>query len=52
VDELVGSQVADLCNHVREQAIGGNVEWHAKEDVRTTLVKLAGKQIIDYVELE
>jgi len=37
-DEFFGDQSALLCQHVREQGVGGDVEWDAKENIGAALV--------------
>ena len=41
VDKRAGLQPAHLGHHHGQQGIGGDVERHAQEHVRTTLVELA-----------
>ena len=52
VDELSRLETCRLCHHHREQGIGGDVERHTKEDIRTALVELAGEVAFQHVELE
>ena len=40
-DELFGDQARLLRNHVREQGVGSNVEWHTEENIGAALVQLA-----------
>ena len=49
--EVTHSQITYLSNHVCEQTVAGNIEWHAQEHVRTALVHLATESTIAYIEL-
>ena len=51
-DELAGLEVADLRHHQGQQRVAGDVEGHAEEDVRRTLVQLAAEPALGHVELE
>lgn len=52
VYEISGLKVADLCQHHGEQGVGGDIEWHAEEDVGTALIELAGQTALGDIELE
>ena len=40
VDEFANAEIACLRHHMREECVAGNVEWHAEEDIGTSLVQL------------
>ena len=44
-------QVRDVCDHVGEQGVAGNVEGHTQAHVSRPLVQLAGQLPIHHVEL-
>src|SRR5262245_33630899 len=50
-DELGGSEIALLREHVREQRIACNVEGHAEEEVRAALIDLTRQPTLRHVEL-
>lgn len=52
VHEVPGDIAALLGHHHGQQGIGGDVERHSEEDIRTALVELAGEPPVGYVELE
>lgn len=52
MDELASLEVCDLCHHHKEEGIGGDVKWHAKENVGGTLVELERERAIGDIELE
>src|SRR5258706_9619086 len=52
MNESARLQIANLRHHHREQGIGGEVEWNAKEKIRAALVKLATQLILVDEELE
>ena len=52
VDEVATLETADLCHHLKEKGIGGDVERHTEEGVGTTLVELEGEFAIGNIELE
>ena len=41
VGECAGNEIADVCEHVREEGIGSDVEGHAEPDVTGALVEEA-----------
>lgn len=43
VDEITSLVITNLSDQMCEERIGGDVEWHPKEKIRTALVKLAGE---------
>ena len=52
MDELSRLQATNLCDHHRKQGIGGNVKGYAEEDVRASLVQLAGEFPVSHIKLE
>src|SRR5690606_34818606 len=50
--EITRCKVASLRDHVGEQCVRRDVEWHPQEDVRAALVELAGQAPICDIELE
>ena len=44
VNEFGRCETTDLCDHPREQRVGGNVERHAEEKIGAALVKLAAQE--------
>ena len=52
VDEFLGLQSADLCDHHGEQGVGGDVEGDAEEEIRAALVELAAEFAVGHVELD
>ena len=51
VHEVTWLQVRDVCDHVGEQGVAGNVEGHTQAHVSRPLVQLAGQLPIHHVEL-
>ena len=52
VDELAGSQIADLGHHHGEESVGCDVEGNAEEKICAALVELAAEASVGDVELE
>ena len=52
VNEFGRCETTDLCDHSREQRVGGNVERHAKKEIGTTLVKLTAQFAIVHIKLK
>ena len=52
VNEFGRCETADLCDHPREQRIGGDVEWHAEEKICAALVKLATQLAVLHTKLK
>ena len=52
VDEVTCPQACDLCHHLEQQGIGGDVEGHAQESVCTALVHLQAEAPVGHVKLE
>lgn len=52
MDEVAGTEAADLRHHHEQKGVGGDVERHAKEGVSTTLVELEAEASVSHVELK
>ncbi|MNY59332.1 hypothetical protein D3C86_1957690 [compost metagenome] len=52
VDKVTDFQANNLCDHMHQQRIRGNVEGNAQEDIGRTLIQLASQLTIGHVELE
>lgn len=52
VNEIARLKSANLCHHHAKQGIRGDVEWHAKEAVRTPLIELQREFAVRHIELE
>ena len=50
VYEIADLQAAHLSDHLGEQRVRGDVEWHAEKDVGRTLVKLTRQPTLRDVE--
>src|SRR5271166_47379 len=51
-DEFSELESALLRDHMSEQGIGCNIEWHAEQRVGAALVQLAGQSAAGHIELE
>ena len=52
VDKVSTLESANLCHHLEQKGVGGDVEGHSEEGVSATLVELKGEFAIGYIELE
>src|SRR3954447_23064153 len=52
MDELAWPIAGDLCNHHRQQSVGGDIEWNSQEYVGGALIKLARQPAAGDIELK
>ena len=52
MDEVAWFETCDLCHHLKQQGIRGNVEGYAQEGVGTSLVELQRQTVVGDIELE
>src|SRR5262245_32775623 len=52
VYEIARLVASHLCHHLREQRIGCDIEWHAEENVRRTLIELARQFSLGDIKLK
>ena len=52
VNEFGRCETTDLCDHPREQRVGGDVERHAEEKIGAALVKLAAQLSVLHTKLK